>query len=201
MGAHGDRIFHIEWESRRAVIDYGSWVVGATENDARTEPPQFKRGRSSWEARVRHEAQRLQADLDCTRVVKTTWSAVDNARIKRIDEHLNHADYLLDEHFKRNWPIRLVTASRVYQDALASVYRASEDLILVQSTDAMVARLPGLRAAVKSYLSADDPLREIFLLRIDAVLTSVGAERLAAAARAAEDARQGDGADSQGEGK
>ena len=69
-------------------------------------------------------------------------------------------------------------------EALASVYRASEDLILVQSDEAVAAR-PGLRAAVRSYLSADDPRREIYLLRIDAALTTVGAERLAEAARPA----------------
>lgn len=160
----------------------------AAEGDARTESPRYKRGRSSWEARVRHEAQRLRADLRCSAAASTTTtrSAVDSERIQRIGEHLDHADYLLDEHFRRNWPVRLITASRVYQDALASVYRASEDLILVQNDDAVVARLPGLRAAVKSYLSADDARREIYLLRIDAALTSVGAERLAAAAEYAE---------------
>jgi hypothetical protein len=118
---------------------------------------------------------------------------VDSERLNRIDEHLDHADYLLDEHFKRKWPVRFATASRVYQDALASVYRASEDLVLVQSDDAVVARLPGLRAAVKTYLSADDPRREIYLLRIDAALTSAGAERLAGAARSLESTRRAAG--------
>ena len=55
----------------------------------------------------------------------------------------------------------------------------------VQSDEAVAARLPGLRAAVRSYLSADDPRREIYLLRIDAALTTIGAERLAEAARPA----------------
>jgi hypothetical protein len=68
-----------------------------------------------------------------------------------------------------------------------------DDLILVHSEDAVAARLPGLRAGVRSYLSADDARREIYPLRIDAALTRVGTERLAASARSAEDARRAEG--------
>ena len=133
-------------------------------------------------------AQRLRADLaSCTRAVAASGprAAVDSDRMLRIGEHLDHADDVLDQYFERSWPMRLFAAGHAYQEALASVYRASEDLILVQSDEAVAARLPGLRAAVRSYLSADDPRREIYLLRIDAALTTIGAERLAEAARLA----------------
>jgi hypothetical protein len=173
-------------EQRRATINYRSAIVTTTEHNDPTPPLKFKRGRSSWEARVRHEALRLRADLASRQADSTrTMSSVDRQRIAKIGEYLDHADAALDHYFRRNWPVRLVIASRAYQEALASVYRASEDLLLVQSADAVAARLPSLRAAVRSYLSADDPRREIYLLHIDAALTNVGAERLAEAAQLA----------------
>jgi hypothetical protein len=88
---------------------------------------------------------------------------------------------VVEQHLQQGLTHRLIGASSAYQQALASVYRASEDLLLVQSEAAVAARLPGLRAAVRSYLSSDDPRRELYLLRIDVALTTIGAARLATA--------------------
>ncbi|WP_132145521.1 hypothetical protein [Kribbella antiqua] len=108
---------------------------------------------------------------------------IDDSRTKSINRHLAEADQVLEEHFAQSWWRRLFGASGAYQAALASVYRAGEDLMLVQSDAALAARLPGLRTAVRSYLSSDDPRREMYLFQIDAALTAIGAERLAAGAQ------------------
>jgi hypothetical protein len=142
------------------------------------------RGRPAWAARVQHEVDRLRADLATARIARkatATDPAIDPSRLESIEKDLNEAEKVVEQHFQRGLTHRLIGASSAYQQAMASVYRASEDLWLVQSDAALAARLPYLRAAVRSYLSSDDPRRELYLLRIDAALTTIGAARLAVA--------------------
>jgi hypothetical protein len=177
--------------SRSASVT-GVWIVAASEEHEKEGRRRFwrigpSRGRSTWAARVRHEVDRLRADVTTASIegpdLPDTQRTIGQHRIDRIRKHLDDADEVLEQHFQQRWPRQLIGASGAYQEALASVYRAGEDLILVQSDAALAARLPGLRAAVQSYLSSEDPRRELYLLRIDAALTTTGAERLAAAAR------------------
>jgi hypothetical protein len=142
------------------------------------------RGRSAWAARVQHEVDRLRADLATARIARkaaATDPPIDPSRLESIESDLNEAEKVVEQHLQQGLTHRLIGASSAYQQALASVYRASEDLLLVQSEAAVAARLPGLRAAVRSYLSSDDPRRELYLLRIDVALTTIGAARLATA--------------------
>src|SRR3954470_6254342 len=105
-------------EQRRANINYRNTIVATPEPNDPTRPLEFNRGRSSWEARVRHEALRLRADLASLQADSTrTMSSVDRQRIAKIGEYLDHADAALDHYFRRNWPVRLVIASRAYQEA------------------------------------------------------------------------------------
>ncbi len=161
-----------------------------------------KRGRSNWAARVRNEAARIRADLpelaDPEAVAPgaaqprrppdpPVGERLDvRSRVAGIEDNLDQAEAVLAEHFRKVWPRQLVSASGTYQLALSHLYRASEDLILIQSDASLAARLPGLRSAVRSYLGPEDPRRDSYLLRIEAVLSAVGAQRLAAGAGTAQ---------------
>jgi hypothetical protein len=143
------------------------------------------RSRSMWAGRVDTELERICGELNA---LETTGDMPPRTAalppiLESIEGNLKEAREVLDKHFRRCLLGQIFGATGAYQAALSAVYRASEDLFLVQNEAAVKARLPDLRAAIRAYLSADDPRRESYLLYIDTALIATAAEKPAMAAQ------------------
>jgi hypothetical protein len=136
------------------------------------------RSRSMWAGRVRNELHRVRGEVTALNATEGIPSATRSI-ISSIQNNAIDAENVLQEHFKHNLLRQISGATGAYQAAMSAVYRASEDLFLVQDDATVKARLPALRAAIRTYLSPEDPRREGYLHRIDAALVAIGAERQA----------------------
>jgi len=155
----------------------------------------FPRERAQWSARVLNELGRVETDLVAIRGgpealmiphgqpphLPTLTAAIPQETsgiLRQIARDIHEARDIVDNHFKRRTLGQFGSAAGSLQHSLTLAYRASEDLFLVQSDDAITARLPELRAAVRAYLPPNHSERESYLFRIDATLQAAGLEHM-----------------------
>jgi hypothetical protein len=160
--------------------------AASARDDARVGAAGRTRGRRdrrpSWVSRLQNDVGRIDADVRAM----TASDASGNGsmkpdemgeRLRAISGDLDAARDVVSRYAALPLWRRLSGATSTYEEAQAHVQRASENLFLVQDHATVGARLPALRAAVRT-LPPDDPRREAYLVRIDAALAAIGAERL-----------------------
>lgn len=121
----------------------------------------------SWQIDLRQQISRLRTSLSRTR-----YEGPDLELAAGIDGRLREAEQRLGELSGQGWLRRNFLADGVYEQVLASVLTASEDLLLIQDEGAVRARMPAIRAALKAFIDVDDPRFDDYLRVIDSVAAS-----------------------------
>lgn len=88
----------------------------------------------------------------------------------RINDELCKAEKALSRFRGQSWLVRHTTAGAVYEQVLSYIQVASEDLLLIEDEELVRARIPAIRAAIKTYLGADDPRFDNYIQFIDNLL-------------------------------
>ncbi|HEY0638086.1 MAG TPA: hypothetical protein VGD67_10600 [Pseudonocardiaceae bacterium] len=83
---------------------------------------------------------------------------------------LDDAEALLVTLAGAPWPRRLGRRAKIYEAVLAHLQRAGEELYLVSPPEAVLARLPGLKAAVRQYLGPENLRAAEYLTLCDEAL-------------------------------
>jgi hypothetical protein len=134
----------------------------------RFDPPYRGRGQEtlpSWQIDLRQQISRLRTSVTATR-----YEGDDRVVAAGIDGRLQVAENQLGELSGQSWLRRHFLADGVYEQVLASVMAASEDLLLIQDESAVRARMPAMRAALKAFIDVDDPRFDDYLRVIDGVV-------------------------------
>jgi hypothetical protein len=134
--------------------------------------PSISKGQPSWWVALDDEELQLRVRLAATGPVNESEAPYEEA----IRTELNRARTLLDEfatnrpsvarrHSQReNW-----RDSSAFELVRASLDRAGQFLLLIESADAVQAQVPGLRAAVKAYLDPTDARFDVAIRLLDSI--------------------------------
>ena len=117
----------------------------------------------SWQITLGQEIFRLRTALTRTVAESDEPDPVTGEIIKQLRE----AEAGLDEFSRSTWLRRRLLADSVYERALAILLAASEDLLLIEDTAAVQARIPAIRAALKTYIDVADPRFDSYLRFMD----------------------------------
>ena len=123
----------------------------------------------SWVTGLQQEIDRSRASL---RFSEEPESNENLAFYVGISGRLSAAEDTLQHYAERNWLVRLVSAGAVYEEVLAMVQVASEDLLLIEDDALVEATIPSLRAGIKAYLGASDPRFDEYTQLIDRLARS-----------------------------
>jgi hypothetical protein len=121
----------------------------------------------SWQIDLRQQISRLRTSL-----MRTPYEEPDRDLAARIDNQLRAAEERLGQLSGQGWLRRHFLADGVYEQVLASVLAASEDLVLIEDEGTVRARIPAIRAALKAFIDVDDPRFDDYLHTIDGVAAS-----------------------------
>lgn len=108
-----------------------------------------QRARRPWQAGLASQLQRLSDELETLPTPPADRQAAFEGYRRVVERHLERAREALDARF---------SGSNV-ETASASLHRASEVLLMIQSPAALTTELPDIMAAFESNLAADDPRR------------------------------------------
>lgn len=120
----------------------------------------------SWQISLDQEISRLRMSL--ARTIDRSITGTE-ARV-RIQGQLDAASTSLSQFNQGPWFRRLFLADSVYERVLSYLLTAAEDLLLIEDEDAVRARIPAIRAALKVYIEVSDPRFDSYLQYIDAMV-------------------------------
>lgn len=96
--------------------------------------------------------------------------------LRRIGDALDAAREYMLGFGNQGWVRRRILAGAVYEAVFSYLQAASEDLLLVDDEQAVLARVPAIRAAVKAYMKTSDPRFDAYMQVIDSLTQGARSE-------------------------
>jgi hypothetical protein len=133
-----------------------------------------------WQVKLEQEIFRLSSSLSDARSRLGGYedSSPYAVSLRRIEFALNAAREYLLEFGNQSWVRRRILAGGVYEAVFSYLQTASEDLLLVDDEQAILARVPAIRAAVKAYMKTSDPRFDAYMQVIDSLTQAARSESI-----------------------
>lgn len=131
-----------------------------------------------WQVKLEQEMFRLGSSLSDARSRLRGYEddSPYAVSLRSIATALDTAQEYMFEFGNLSWVRRRILAGDVYEAVFSYLQAASEDLLLVDDDQAVLTKLPAIRAAVKTYMKTSDPRFDAYMQVIDSLTQGARSE-------------------------